>query len=78
MQTLGFKMGIPALIAVVVASLIPVVGSLVIAPVIALAVGAVAGRSAALCPHDRSASRYGAHQLAERNAIGWYRHQRLG
>jgi hypothetical protein len=46
MQTVGFKMGVLILLAVALVSLIPVVGSFVIAPFVALAVGAVAGRSA--------------------------------
>ncbi len=47
MRTIGIRMGIVAFIAIVLVSLIPYVGSFVIAPIVALAVGSVAGRQAA-------------------------------
>jgi hypothetical protein len=53
-QSGGFRYGVLALIAVALVSLIPYFGSFVIAPLVALAFGAVAGRRAAGLEGDRN------------------------
>ncbi len=47
MITIGIRMGIVAFVAIVLVSLIPYIGSFVLAPIVALAMGAAAGRRAA-------------------------------
>src|SRR5690349_7673619 len=53
-QSTGFRYAVMALIGVALVSLIPYYGSFVIAPLAALAIGAVAGRRAAAVAGDRT------------------------